>query len=404
MKTTLPQIIRRVGVGLTLSSLLSAAAIAVDVPRLTPVHRSERVLVATDNFQERHYLAFPDLLDLGDEVLVSFKRGKAHANDDGAVLDTIRIDKETDRVVASQIIARLGDKIMQMGEWVRFPNGDIGNYIDTQQSTAPARVGLHSTRSTDGGRTFGPLERVGVVDGVEYGYPFEFVVEGTTTWMLVMSFSNLEGGYSVHPPRPQAGPVSILRSEDSGRTWKFVRNLSREFGEIPINESSFVRHGDGFLVVTRGYDNRVRLHSTDHEFKLRHQVDLTGTYPFIESYVGRPRLFARDGRVYLMGRNWTQSALPPAAAGASGEIKDGVPNFPAAMKLCLFRLDPATLAVSAYAILDNAEGANVTDGYYPVPYFREKDGRTYLRVIDYKGTNRQPPQIMEFEYLWDEVR
>jgi len=87
-----------------------------------------------------------------------------------------------------------------------------------------------------------------------------------------------------------------------------------------------------------------------------------------------------------------------------GVARDGVPNFPVAMKLCLFRIDPSTLSVSAYAILDNAESANVTDGYYPVPYFREKDGRTYLRVVDYKSTNRQPPQIMEFEYLWDEVR
>lgn len=382
-------------------SLCGATAIAVEVPRLTPIHRSERVLVAADHAQERHYLAFPDLLDLGDEVLVSFKRGKAHANDDGAVLDTIRIDKQTDRVVESQVIGRLGDKIMQMGEWVRFPNGDIANYVDAQQSTAPARIGLHATRSTDGGRTFGSLERVGVVEGVEYGYPFEFLVEGARTWMLVMNFSNLQGGYSVHPPRPQAGPVSILHSLDSGRTWTFVRNLSREFGEIPINESSLVRHGDGFLVVTRGYDNRVRLHSTDHEFKLRNQVDLTEKYSFIESYVGRPRLFARDGRVYLIGRNWTQSAPPAAAASVP---RNGGPNFPAAMKLCLFRIESESLAVGAYAILDNAEGANVTDGYYPVPYFRQQEGQTYLRVVDYKGVNRQPPQIVEFEYRWDEVR
>lgn len=401
MKTTLPRIIGRTGAGLVLISALSAGAFAAEVKQLTPAHRAERVLVSTDPLQERHYLAFPDLLDLGDEVLVSFKRGTAHGSDaKGAVTDSLRIDKRTDRVVSSQIIADYGDKIMQMGEWVRFPNGDIGNYIDAQKSTAPARIGLLGTRSTDGGRTFSPVARVGVIDGVEYGYPFEFVVEGTTTWMLVMSFSNLQGGYSVHPPRPQAGQVSVVRSEDSGRTWTFVRNLSREFGEIPINESSFVRYGDGFLVVTRGYDNRARVHATDNEFKVRHQVNLTETYSFIQSYVGRPRLFTRDGQVYLMGRNWTGS--PPAATGPLG--KDGVPNFPAAMKLCLFRLNPATLEVSSYAILDNVEGANVTDGYYPVPYFREKDGATYLRVIDYKATDRKPPQIMEFEYLWNEIR
>ncbi|MBL9214476.1 MAG: hypothetical protein JNG83_03270 [Opitutaceae bacterium] len=399
MKTTPSFRQARLGAGLCLLSLSAAVAVSADVLQLRPLHRTERVLVPSDPAAERHYLAFPDVLDLGDEVLVSFKRGRAHGDDAGAVIDTVRIDKATDRVAAPQVIAGLGDKIMQMGEWVRFPNGDIGNYIDAQQVDDPARIGLRGVRSTDGGRTFGPLTRVGPVDGIEYGYPFEFVVEGTTTWMLVMTFANLQGGYSVHPPRPQAGAVDILRSEDSGRSWRFVRNLSREFGNIPINESSFVRYADGFLVVTRGYDNRARLHLTDNEFKVRKQADLTETYDFIEGYVGRPRVFMRDGQYYLIGRNWTVST-----AAAASVPKDGVPNFPAAMKLCLFRLDPAALAVTAYAVLDNADGGNVTDAYYPVPYFREAGGRTYLRVVDYKGMNRRPPQIVEFEYLWDEVK
>ncbi|HRE84410.1 MAG TPA: hypothetical protein PLN52_25435, partial [Opitutaceae bacterium] len=81
-----------------------------------------------------------------------------------------------------------------------------------------------------------------------------------------------------------------------------------------------------------------------------------------------------------------------------------VPFFPTAMKMCLFRLDPQTLAVASYSILDNANGANVTDAYYPVPYFIQKEGKTYFRVVDYKGLDRRPPQIVEFEYLWDEVR
>jgi hypothetical protein len=218
--------------------------------------------------------------------------------------------------------------------------------------------------------------------------------------MMVMSFSNLTGGYSVFPARPQAGPVSMVRSEDSGRSWRFVRNLSREFGDVPINESSFVRYADGFLVVTRGYDNRARLHFTDNDFKLRRQVDLTATYDCINSYIGRPRLFMRDGRYYLIGRNWTKPT-----ANATGPLgKDGVPNFPAAMKLCLFRIDPATLAVEDCVMLDNAEAGNVTDAYYPVPYFTEREGRTWLRVVDYKGVDRQPPQIVEFEFSWDEVR
>lgn len=298
---------------------LAAPQLVAGVDLATAQHHQTRVIVASVANEPRHYLAFPDLVDLGDEVLVSFKRGQAHGGDPGAEIDTVRIDKLTDAVTPGPVTARLDGMIMQMGEWVRFPNGDIGSYIDAQEKqTETTRIGMRYTRSSDGGKTYGPLARVGLIDGVEYGYPFEFVVEGTTTWMLAMSFSNLAGGYSVHAPRPKAGQVAILRSEDSGRNWKFVRNLSREFGDLPINESSFVRYADGFLVATRGYDNRARLHFTTNDFKLRRQVDLTGTHDYITGYVGRPRLFMRDGRYYLMGRNWTEHVTLVSSATPSG--------------------------------------------------------------------------------------
>ncbi len=371
-------------------------------PRL-PTHRAERVLVPSLPSMADNYLCFPAMLDLDDQVLVSFKRGSRHGGDTEAVLDMLRIDGPTRRTDNWRTIAVLNDKIMQMGEWVRFPNGDVANYIDAQERDANGRnqrIGVRVVRSTDGGRTFGPVERLGVVDGVEYGYPFAFIVEGRTTWALVMSFSNLQGGYVVHPPRPHAGQVAVIRSDDNGRSWRFVRDLTREFGGIPINESYFIRHGDGFLVVTRGYDNRARLHLTDGNLKVGKQVDLTETHDFIASYVGRPRLLARDGNLYLIGRNWTQpTSVPTGPLGG-----DGVPTFPAAMKLCLFRINPGTLGVASYAILDNVEQANVTDAYYPAPYFRNVNGHARLFVVDYKALNRQPPQIVEFEYLWDEVR
>lgn len=380
-----------------------ALPVTASVPERVLHHRSERVLVPSLPAMKDNYLCFPAVLDLGDEVLVSFKRGHRHGGDTEAVLDMVRIDGKNRELGAWRTIAAVNDEIMQMGEWVQFPNGDIANYIDAQVLDANGRnqrTGLVGVRSLDGGRTFGPIERVGVVDGVEYGYPFSFVVEGSTTWMLVMNFSNLAGGYQTFPPRPHAGPVSVIRSDDNGRSWQFVRNLTREFGDIPINESFFVRHRDGFLVVTRGYDNRARLHLTDGDLKVRKQVDLTETYPFIESYVGRPRLFVRDGAYYLIGRNWNQ----PTTVRTGPLGSDGVPTFPAAMKMCLFRLDPDDLAVRSYAVLDNRDEANVTDAYYPAPYFREVNGHTRLYVVDYKAVNRQPPQIVEFEYLWEEVR
>jgi hypothetical protein len=151
---------------------------AADVEKRQPVYRHERDLVTGDAAGRETYLAFPALIHLGSDVWVSFKHGMSHGGSPGASLDLVRIDTTTDQVSAPRVIARLGDKIMQMGEWVKFPNGDLGNYIDAQQVEKPARIGMRAVRSTDGGKTFGPVERVGVIDGVEYGYPFCFAVEG----------------------------------------------------------------------------------------------------------------------------------------------------------------------------------------------------------------------------------
>jgi hypothetical protein len=364
-----------------------------------PNYREQRVLASVPVDGDNPYLAFPAVLDMGDEVLVSFKRGGFHGGGAPASLDLLRLNKRTDAVTWEPGLAGAPGKTMQMGEWVRYPDGTMANWVDVQRPPGTERDGIQGVISSDGGKTFGPLGRFGEVDGVEYGYPFGSVVEGDTTWMIVMSFSHLTGGYSVIEKYPHAGQVAIIRSDDSGESWQFVRNLTKEFGGIPINESNFVRVGDGFLVVTRGYDQVGRLHRTDGVFKVQQQRNLTDENAFIERYVGRPRLFERDGGFYLIGRNWTGSTNPPVRPAGDKE-----PRFPAAMKLCLFRVNPESLAVESYAVLDNAEAANVTDGYYPAPYWVERDGETLLRVVDYKGVDRRPPEIVEFEFRWSEVR
>jgi hypothetical protein len=163
-----------------------------------------------------------------------------------------------------------------------------------------------------------------------------------------------------------------------------VRNLSHEFGDVPINESAFIRQGDGFLVTTRGYDNHERLHLTDATFRVQRQTDLTAMHPFITSHVGRPRLFVRDGQIYLLGRNVSKKGMP--------------------MQLALFRIDPETLGATSHVILDNAEMQNVTDGYYAMPWFRGTGEATMLHIVTYKGRDKQPPDIVHFAFRWDEVK
>ena len=51
-------------------------------------------------------------------------------NDLGAVLEILRLDLESGRSLQEPIQLAIPDEVMQMGEWVRFPNGTLGTYID----------------------------------------------------------------------------------------------------------------------------------------------------------------------------------------------------------------------------------------------------------------------------------
>ena len=164
-----------------------------------------------------------------------------------------------------------------------------------------------------------------------------------------------------------------------------MRNLTYEFGDIPINETSFPPYGEGFLVVSRGYDGGVRLSRTDGSFRHLETAVPSSEYEFV-ARIGRPRLFEKEGRFYLMGRNYTQP----------------FPEHP--MQLCLFRIDPETLKIRSFSILDNAEQANVTDGYYAATFWNRRAGKDYFNVITYKGVDEADPDLFLFEFLWDEVR
>ncbi|MDA3926471.1 MAG: sialidase family protein [Kiritimatiellae bacterium] len=350
--------------------------------QLVPSYKKVHVLQDSASFSDRSYLAFPALIDLGIDILVSYKRGKTHAQDPDASLDMIRIGK-TGEATSCGSIAAVDGEIMQMGEWVRFSDGTIANYIDVQKKGSPSRVGLKAVRSTDGGKTFGAVKRVGVIDGVEYGYAFEAITKGKTTWMLVMTFNNLEGGkYPFKRPR-LAGSVDVIRSEDNGSSWHFVRSITRELNNAPINESSFAICSDGFIVAARGYDKKQWLMRTDSEFKIKHKVNVTKKNEFITSYVGRPRVFQRDSGWYLLGRNFVAPKTP--------------------MRLSMFKFDPETLTVTKHVLLDNDTGEKVADGYYAMPYWRKAEDKTEFNVVTYKR-NAEIKGIIRLAFDWNEVR
>jgi hypothetical protein len=124
--------------------MLRSLILSVAVTSLLPAQ--EIHILASDE----DYLAFPAVIELGDEVLVSFKRGKAHAADAGATQELLRLDKASGKVLATGTLAAVEGEIMQMGEWVRFGNGDVANYIDAQAAQGSLRTGLAVVRSSNG--------------------------------------------------------------------------------------------------------------------------------------------------------------------------------------------------------------------------------------------------------------
>ncbi|MSU72694.1 MAG: exo-alpha-sialidase [Opitutus sp.] len=373
------KILHAVG-GLVVSSAGFAAQ--ASLTPVVPAPRAVQVIAASADAGGSAYLAFPAILRTGpDEVLMSFKHGAKHGGDPEADLELVRFDTARHVITQRQVVAHDPGFIHQMGEWVRFPNGDIAVYLDVQtlgDDGRNYRSGMRENRSRDGGRTFEGLKVSPRVDGREYGYPFDFIVQGNTTYMLVMAFGYRPG---------ERWSVDVIQSVDNGRSWTFVRNLKEEFGGHRINESAFVPWEDGFLVTTRAYGDSARLYRTDKNFRRLAGADLSQTNAFIQSHLGRPRLFVRDGAVFLLGRNWR--TLPPQGKR---------------MELGLFQLDPKALQVTRWFILDNAERANVTDGYYAVPYFQERGGQTLLNLIDYRAFDGKHPDIIRHEFDWADIR
>jgi hypothetical protein len=341
-------------------------------------------LVSSDEYDKESYLAFPSILRLNpNEILISFKRGSQHGRDEEARLEMLHFDTKNNKILEQKLLAADPGLVHQMGEWVEFPDGSFGLYIDSQHTghdNDNYRTGLREVRvrKTSQGFEASPTQLAPKVKEREYGYAFDFIIQDQITYMLVMGFGYRPGG---------EWSVDVVQSKDNGKSWSLVRNLTKEFGGHKINESAFIPWEDGFIVTTREYGHHQRIYLTDGDFKVIKQHNLSTENDFMESHIGRPRLFSKDGHVYLLGRNW--------------RTKEGQDRK---MELGLFKIDPESLQVEKWVVLDNSDRANITDGYYAVPYFQEDEGVTYFNVINYKGANGESPNIERYEFLWDEIR
>jgi len=366
--------ISQLRVGLALALVLCPPLLANPTPTV-PSYRIEETIVSYRGTGTMDYLGFPAIVPSGEnQIMLSYKRGLDHGWDPGAVLEIVRFDLKSGKAIQKPIQLGIPDRIMEMGEWVRFPDGTLGTYIDAQRTNdqrQAIRIGLRGAISRDNGKTFGPLKRVGVIDGVEYGYLFNSAIVGQRLYALIMTFEYLTGGRR---------SVDALYTDDNGGTWHFIRNLSQEFGDIRINESSLLPYRDGFIVATRGYDNIQRLHEVDRDFKLRRQTKLTEETPTLGSYIGRPRLFTYGGEFFLIGRNWRK-------------VDRSIP-----MELALLRFDPETFEVEEHFVLDNNEQGDVTDGYYTCPIIVDTGERKLLNVFTYKGLFGNSPDILRLQF------
>jgi hypothetical protein len=373
--------------------LVARAGLAVQPQRHQA--QQEQVLLSAQSLAEQGeqaYLAFPDIVRVGPQnLLISYKRGRSHANDPGAMLEVLRFNTSSRQIVSRKVLGGHADLIYQMGEWIEFPNGRLANLVDVQQLTAPTqgkrneRVGVYWTTSDDLGQSFTPMRKLGPISGVEYGYVFDAIVSGQRLYMLAMNFPEMSASRSMLDAQGKRiyGEVSVVKSDDNGQSWGHVRNLSRELGGIKINESALVATDSGFILCTRGYDNQARLHQLDQQFRLQSQRSLTDDYDFIGQHLGRPRLFFRDGELYLLGRNTLHGA----------------------MELALLRIHPGSLSVEAAHILDPQPGSDIQDGYYAVPYFQETEQGTLFHVITYRRRADQTnPDLVRLEFLWDLLR
>lgn len=374
-----------------LVAISASSAIAQKMEQFfTPKSKISQTILSHKDVMGKNYLAFPALLRLSDDqVLITFKRGTSHGSDKEADCDLITFNTVSNKIVQHQTLGSIPDKKFQLTVPVRLASGEIRYYTDMQnqgQDNKNYREGMHYTEAYVAGKA-PKWRKLDLIGGIEYGYPFDFIVEGKVVNMLAMSFGYRPGS---------TWSVAVLRSDDGAKSWKFVKDITAALGGGAINESSFVKVGSDYFVVCRGYlPQTTRIARFDAKFNLLKVADLTGKDKTLSNTIGWPRIFYKDNQLYIMGRIWPN--IPGQPLPIQG-MKDS--------RLGLMRINPELLAVEKIALLDNADAAEpVKDAYYAAPYWQTVGGVSWFNAITYKSVGTaEAPDIIRLAFPWHEVK
>ena len=356
-----------------------------------PAYREEQLLADGD---ASTYLAFPSILKLGDErVLIAYKETTAHM-DVEADLAIMVFNPTTKTIISKTVIDATAGEAAQDPELMKMPNGDLVIYLDVQRvdpADPQQRYGIKEIRSTDDGATWKVRAADGTYKSVEdvakhgymrltddqgiiYGYTFDDVTVDGTVYMLAMSFPELAEcpGRSVH----------LVKSNNNGASWTHMKNLSAEFN-LAFNESTLESYCNGFIINCRPDTNKTpRSFFIDINGNMVTAFDYAGYQDLIEQ-TNRPKLFVEGGRYYLLGRNILNETTT----------------------LCLYEIDPVTLAPLSYIELKALPNRKYYHSFYAECYLQtDAYGITYFNVITYDDSrNEGHPDIVRYEYVWEEI-
>lgn len=361
-----------------------------EVKLIVPKVKTTQMILSHDAVDKNPYLSFPCVARVNDqEVLITFKRGSGHGDDKESDCDVIRFNTVKNTILEHKSIGSLPKRKFQLTVPVEIAPGDWRFYTDLQeqgQDNKNYRVGMHFTIGRDVVKAVDAWKPLPLIEGVEYGYPLDFIVEGKTVYMLAMSFGYRPGSL---------WSVAVLKSVDGAKSWRKIQNISEALGGGPINESCFTKVGADFVVVSRGYPGQeTKIARFDKDFTIKQVVDLTGVGKPLEGYIGWPRIYYRDSQLYVIGRLRTQ------VVNQQDKLLAGKQK-----RLGLLKIDPATLTLSQIAFLDNEDGLEeVMDGYYAGVYWQKSEGETWFNAITYRSKGKNPPDIIRLAFKWDEVR